>query len=336
MDKKMTEIRTLAGQRLMLGFDSPVFNDEIKYIINDIKAGGIILFKNNIEDPEQISALCRDCQAYARKCGLLPLMIAVDQEGGTVARLKKGFTQFKGNPFIQSIEDARIFARITAQELKAVGINMNLAPVLDIEPKGVSSIMKDRVFKADANIVSILGKEVINTLQKNGIMAVAKHFPGIGRTVLDSHFHLPKLDISLETLECSDLIPFKHAIKSNVSGMMLSHIFYPDLDQDWQASLSPAIANELLRNKLGYQGIIMTDDLDMKAIGHDMKTCVRQILLSQIDMALICHAGPNIEIAADEINCLLSDEPLLYEMGKVSVERILRFKKQYLKHEFKL
>lgn len=328
----MASIKALAGQRLMLGFDGPIFNDDIKHIIEDIKVGGIILFASNIENPEQTTRLCHDCQAYAKDCGLPPLIIAVDQEGGTVARLKNGFTQFDGNPFIRSIKDAQDFARITAVELKAVGINMNLAPVLDIAPDGMDSIMKDRAFKGDAKKVSMLGRKIINTLQKEGIMAVAKHFPGIGRTVLDSHFHLPKLDISLETLEQSDLIPFKDAMESNVSGIMLSHIFYPLLDQEWQASLSPAIAGDLLRKQLRYDGLVLTDDLDMKAIGHDMKTCIKQILLAQIDMALICHTGPNIDIAADEICRLLAKDSSLFTMGRESVERILRFKKKYLKY----
>jgi len=314
----------------MLGFDGTVFNDDLKHIIKNIKAGGIILFKANIESPEQVTALCHDCQAYARSCNLSPLIISVDQEGGTVARFKQGFTQFDGNPAIRSKEDAQTFAKIIARELMAVGINMNLAPVLDIAPDGVDSIMKDRAFKGDAAMVSKLGLEVIQTFQKNGMMAVAKHFPGIGRTVLDSHFHLPKLDIGLDILEASDLVPFKKAMDLNVSGMMLSHIFYPQLDKKWQASLSPAIANKLLRKQLGYDGLVMTDDLDMKAIGHDMKTCIHQILLSCIDMALICHKGPNIDIAAQEICRLLSTDSSLLEKAKESVKRIIRFKKVYL------
>ncbi len=330
MKKKKYTTRTLAGQRLMLGFNGTVLNDDLKYIIDDLKAGGIILFQRNIESPEQLKALCHDSQAYAKACGGLPLIISVDQEGGTVARLKKGFTRFEGNPAIHTKEEAQRFASITADELRTVGINMNLAPVLDIAPDGVDSIMKDRVFKGGASTVSTLGIKIIQTLQGRGIMAVAKHFPGIGRTVLDSHFHLPTLDVSLETLEQSDLVPFVDALNTDVSGMMLSHIFYPQLDQHWQASLSPVIANDLLRAKLGYDGLVMTDDLDMKAIGHDMKTCIRQILLADIDMALICHKGPNIDIAVNEILHQLEADSDLYDRGQKSVERIVNFKRKYL------
>ena len=294
MDRGIISQKLMAGQRLMLGFDGIELNEDLKYIIDDIKACGIILFTRNIESPEQVTCLCRACQDYAKSRGVPPLFISVDQEGGAVARLKEPFTVFKGNPFIESVEDARKFASITADELKQVGINMDFAPVLDIAPEGVDSIMKDRVFKGDAKKVSTLGAELIFTLQNKGIMAVAKHFPGIGRTVKDSHFHLPVLDIDLESLWQSDMVPFVDAKNQDVAGIMLSHISYPQLDYQWQASLSPFIVNDLLRNQIGYDGLVMTDDLDMKAIEDNMETCIRQILKSGIDIALICHKGPNI------------------------------------------
>jgi beta-N-acetylhexosaminidase len=330
MDKNIKTQKLMAGQRLMLGFDGIEFNDELKHIIGDINACGIILFARNIESPEQVNRLCSDCQAYAKANGLPRLFVAVDQEGGVVARLKEPFTLFRGNPFIDTIEDARNFAEITALELNQVGINMNFAPVLDIAPQGVDSIMKNRVFKGNAKKVSMLGTQIILTLQQKGILAVAKHFPGIGRTIKDSHFHLPVLDIDLESLWQSDMVPFVDAKNKGVAGIMLSHISYPRLDQNWQASLSPFIANDLLRNQMGYKGLVMTDDLDMKAIEHDMATCIHQILKSGIDMALICHKGPNIDMAHHEIMQGLIEDEGLYLMGEKSVERILRVKEKYL------
>ncbi len=330
MDKGIITQKEMAGQRLMLGFDGIELNDDLKHIIGDIKACGIILFKRNIETPDQVASLCESCRDYAKSCGIPPLFIAVDQEGGVVARLKKPFTVFKGNPYIESVREANNFASITADELKQAGINMNFAPVLDIAPVGVDSIMQDRVFKGKAKNVSTLGMEVIHTLQKNGIMAVAKHFPGIGRTIKDSHFYLPVLDIDLETLGQSDLIPFMDAKDEGVAGLMLSHVLYPRLDSQWQASLSPLIANDLLRRQMGYDGLVMTDDLDMKAIGHDIKTCILQILKSGIDMALICHKGPDIDVAYYEIIRLMNEDETLHIMGKKSIERILRVKKKYL------
>lgn len=326
-----SELKTfLAGQRLMLGFDGMEFNEDLRHLIEDIRAGGIILFKNNIDSPSQVERLIQDCQECASKCGLPPLFVAVDQEGGTVARLKRPFTQFDGNPFIKTREQAVEFAEITARELKQAGFNMNLAPVLDWMPDGVNSIMKNRVFKGDVHQVSALGMQVIDTLQEKGIMAVAKHFPGIGRTVKDSHLHLPVLDIDLDTLMQTDIIPFKEAVSHDVAGVMLSHISYSQLDDRWQASLSVNIAGDLLRSNLGYQGLVMTDDLDMKAIQMDIKTCVQRILKADIDLALICHKGPNTDIAWQEISRLLAMDEQLYQKGKVCLARILKLKNKYI------
>nr|NJM02528.1 beta-N-acetylhexosaminidase [Desulfobacula sp.] len=321
----------MAGQRLMLGFDGLDLNDDLRHLIRDLGAGGLILFKRNIETPDQVKALCESCRAYAKACGLPPLFIAVDQEGGTVARLREPFTVFKGNPYIETLEDARHFAAVTARELKSIGVNMNFAPVLDVAGDNKDSIMKDRSFKGTPERVAVLGTEVIRTFQENGILAVAKHFPGIGRTVKDSHFFLPVLDIEWPALEASDLIPFMAAKNEGVAGIMLSHILYPRLDENWPASLSPAIAKDLLRDRIGYEGLVMTDDLDMKAIEKDIETCIGRILASGIDLALICHQGPNIDKAFHEIRRLLREDEGLSDLGKKSIERILRVKRKYFR-----
>jgi beta-N-acetylhexosaminidase len=325
----MPDIKLMAGQRLMLGFNGTHFNDELRQIIREIKASGIILFSRNIESPDQVKVLCESCQEYAKSADLPPLFIGIDQEGGTVARLKPPFTQFKGNPYIQTQSEAIDFAITTAKELAKIGVNMNFAPVLDVAWND-DSIMNDRAFKGDGNKVSRLGNHVISTLQEKGVMAVAKHFPGIGRTLLDSHYHLPVVDLDLETLLTTDMIPFVDAIDNKVSGIMLSHILYPGIDNQWQASLSPIIANDILRNNMGYTGLVMTDDLDMKAINKDIQTCVSQILKANIDLALICHEGPNIGIAFKEIQMILETEESLYLAHQSSIDRILKYKKRYI------
>ena len=320
----------LAGQRLMLGFDGQTLNAELKHLIKNYRTGGIILFRPNIESADQLRRLCRDARQYALDQGLPDLFVAVDQEGGQVARLRKPFTEFPGNPHMKTLEDAREFARITASELSDMGINMNMAPVMDVAPPDVDSIMKDRAFTGNANRVSQLGTAVIHGLQRGGIMAVAKHFPGIGRTVKDSHFFLPELDAELSDLKQIDLVPFEAAKKAGVSGIMLSHILYPKIDPDWQASLSKTFAYDLLRTDMGYQGLVMTDDLDMKAINHDMDTCIQRIMAAQIDMALVCHAGPNIAEARDAVMRCLENDGEMFESGRVCVKRILAAKERFL------
>ncbi len=322
-----------AGQRLMAGFDGIELNAELEFLIDTLKVGGIILFAGNIIDPEQIKDLCVSMQAYARSVGQPPLLIAVDQEGGKVARLKEPFTRFPGNPAMKRIEDAVFFAETTAKELSGVGINMNLAPVMDVAPKDVNSVMADRAFGHDPKWVSELGCVVIEHLQAENIMAVAKHFPGIGRTVLDSHFELPDLDIDMDALRGFDLLPFKAAITHDVAGIMLSHIRYKGIDPDWPASLSKIIVDDLLRGQMGYGGVVMTDDLDMGAVQkhYDLKTAIKRILSAGIDMPLICHAGPDIENAFKEIRDIQGRSFSMKAKGMKSMERIMKLKVKYLK-----
>ena len=335
MTKNSMDINTLAGQRLMAGFDGTMLNDEIKFLINDLKIGGLILFGRNIKNPGQVAQLCRDSQEFARQCNCPPLFLAIDQEGGPVARLRKPFfKEFQGAPEINTLEKATALGQEMANLLKGLHINMNLAPVMDTVPHGFQGIMNQRVFQGNPETVKNLGMAVIHGLQNNGIMAVAKHFPGIGRTTLDSHLYLPLLETPEEELMQTDLIPFKGAIEGNVSGIMLSHILYSRLDPKWPASLSVKIAKTLLRQGMEYDGIVMTDDLDMKAIEHDMKTCVQQILKAHIDIYLICHSGPDIETAIKETRKVLSRDQAMHESGVASVKRIVAVKKQYLAPPF--
>ena len=321
----------LAGQRLMVGFDGTGLNDDLKYLIGKLLVGGIILFSGNLVEPEQIRELCLAIQAYAESCGQPPLFIAVDQEGGQVARLKKPFTEFPGNPFIKSEKDAVHFAEVTSRELKRVGINMNMAPVMDVPPKGFKSVMDKRVFGNDPGLVSTLGTAIIKSMQEHGIMAVAKHFPGIGRTTLDSHIDLPTLDTDLQELESFDFIPFEAAIKENVVGIMMSHIRYASIDPEWPAGLSPEISDRLLREKMGYQGLVITDDLDMGAISkyYEIRTSIKQIFNSGVDIALICHKGPDIQQAYDEMLNQVVHVREMKARTMVSVERIMKAKDAY-------
>ena len=322
----------LAGQRLMAGFDGTTLNADLKFLINRLKAGGIILFSRNLETPEQIKHLCEEIQNYARLCGQPPLFIAVDQEGGQVTRLKEPFTQFPGNPHMETEEDAIHFAKVTAAELARVGINMNMAPVMDVAPEEINSIMAKRAFGGNPAWVARLGVKVIEHLQHNSIIAVAKHFPGIGRTILDSHMDLPMLDDDMSAIEQIDLIPFKAGIQHGVSGVMLSHIFYTKLDPLWPASLSYKIAKSLLREEMGFDGLVLTDDLDMGAIvkHYDIQTAIQRILAAEIDLVLICHKGPNIEIAYKELLQGIKGSGDMAVKGIESVKRIMKLKNRYL------
>jgi len=324
--------RQLAGQRLLVGFDGTRFNDDLARLIGEIGVGGIVIFSRNVESPEQIRRLTDACQSHARGCGQPPLIIAVDQEGGTVARLRAPFTEFAGNAKMAGEADAARFAKITAAELLSVGINMNLAPVLDLAPTEIDSIMAERSFGKDPETVARLGCTVIRRLQAAGVMAVAKHFPGIGRTTLDSHIDMPVLDAPAALLEATDLVPFKAAADCGVAGVMFSHARYPALDPDWPASLSSAIADGLLRRRLGYTGVTMTDDLDMGAIGRhiDLSEAVSRIVAAGIDLLLICHRSPKIEAALGQMLGAIQGTRKLRRVFEESVGRVLALKTRYI------
>ena len=332
--RNIKEIETAAGQRIMAGFEGTELNGDLRFLIDTIRIGGLILFSRNITGRDQLENLCKGASEYALMRGLPELLIAIDQEGGTVARLKApDFTEFPGAPFIETEADAAMFARVTARELREMGINMNMAPVMDVAPENVDSIMSRRIFSRDPRTVSKIGTIIINGLQRRGIMPVAKHFPGIGRTTLDSHFHLPDLETDLEDLEAFDLLPFKAAIENDVAGIMLSHVRYISIDPEWPASLSPEIAVNLLRNKMRYNGVVFTDDLEMKAISnhYEIPAIAGQVLEAQVDIALACKSGSVIEKTFESMCRLMKDSRQLAEKAEFSIPRIANLKSRLSK-----
>jgi beta-N-acetylhexosaminidase len=325
MKPRTFSIDEQAGQRLMIGFDGLELSDQLKYYIEKVKVGGLILFSRNIAAPDQVRELCAAAQLCAAACGQPPLLIGIDQEGGAVSRLKPPFSQFSGNPSMTSIADAETFARITADELRQIGVTMNMAPVVDVADPNGPGIMRDRVFGADPQWVAAMGRSVIAHLQSNGILAVAKHFPGIGRTVLDSHLDLPDLRIDEETMIRSDLIPFQAAIEAQVAGIMLSHIRYTDIDPRWPASLSPILARDLLRRRLGFQGLVLSDDIDMGALSkhYPVPVIIGQCMAAEVDLILICHPTPKIDEAFDIIVDRLTRDEETARAGRESLARLL-------------
>ena len=321
-----------AGQRLMVGFHGTRFDAALERLIVDLGVGGLILFKRNVESPAQLEALCRAAQDCARAAGQPPLIISIDQEGGMVARLGPPFTVFPGNPSIRTPEQADGFAEVSARELLSAGINMNLAPVVDVAPAGFDSIMRGRMFAPDPEQVGRLGAAVIAGLQSRGVMAAAKHFPGIGRTTLDSHLELPVFDQDPASLETFDLVPFRSAIAAGVAAVMLSHILYPSLDPEWPASLSRPVVAGLLRGRMGYDGVVVTDDLEMGAITahYGFAESVRQVQRAEVDLALICHTAALVEEARYRMARRIAASEKVHRRHALSLERILRLKREYL------
>ena len=334
----LSELGGEIGRLFMAGMPGTVLDSDTEILIRQHCLGGVILFSRNIEDPIQLYNLCTDLQKAAAKsaCGE-PLYIAIDQEGGRVARLKEPFTIFPGNSSIgenpESETRAEEFARITAQEMRLVGLNMNLAPVVDVRRGIPENHLVGRTFSDDPEKVSSLGSKVVKVLQSNGILSVAKHFPGLGRTSIDPHHHLPTINVDESEMEGINLPPFKAAIAEGVSGIMTSHAMYPMLDAKYPSTLSKKIISGLLRKQLGFKKLIITDDLEMGAIKEKWGV-PEGILLSfkaGADILLVCQDQNMVLEGMIKIrNSVLSGEIQVKRVHQ-SLERISKAKTLFLK-----
>ncbi|MBW1805367.1 MAG: beta-N-acetylhexosaminidase [Deltaproteobacteria bacterium] len=332
----LSELNLRVGQLFMVGIPGTSLDEDTEALIRDYNLCGVILFARNIEDPLQLARLCRDLQDAAIKYHGLPLFLAVDQEGGRVARLREPFTSFPGNEAIgmddNPIEKAVEFGMITAREMKMVGLNMDLAPVVDVRRGEPEKHLKGRTFSDNCESVALLGRCVIRALQENGVMAVAKHFPGLGRARIDPHYNLPRIEVDTEEMEKVNIPPFKAAIEEGVSGIMTSHALYPALDSEQPATLSFAILTTLLREKMGFDGLIMTDDLEMGAIAEGWGVAEGALASFEAgaDILLICEDQKNVLGGLTLMrNKLLKDE-IPKKRLVISNERIIKVRTRLL------
>ena len=252
----------------MVGFNGYSVPADFKKFVQDFNLGGTLYFKRNVQSPGQLAELSNEIQFMCRKGDNPPLFIAIDHEGGRINRLVKPFTKFPGNENLGDLGSPKVafeFGMILGKELKAVGINVNFAPVVDVYTNKENAVIRSRAFSADPEVCARMGSAVCRGIQKMGVMAVAKHFPGHGDVKEDSHFHLPKTTKSLEQLEEIELIPFRRCIRSRVDGIMTAHILNTTLDPDYPATLSEKTIS-ILRNDLRFSRIVFADDLEMKAI----------------------------------------------------------------------
>jgi beta-N-acetylhexosaminidase len=329
-------LEELVGQIFIVGFEGTRFNSDLSYFLKKLHVGGVIYFKRNVEDPFQLAELSRTLQEKALETSSIPLFVSIDQEGGPVARLMPPFRQFDSQQTMAASDDPqdmiRWFARTQAEELKLVGINMNLTPVMDVNRRGANGLMSSRAYGSDPEVVARLGSLCIKEFQQAGIMACAKHFPGIGDTDLDSHEDLPIQPKDKEELADVDLVPFRAAIQANTASIMAAHVKYPTYDSRHPASLSVPIIQGLLRQSLGYTGLIMTDDLEMGAISRHYEIEEAVILAFQggNDCLLFCHTPEKIEKGYGQLLKAIKKGIISEEHFKKSLLRIFSLKQQYL------
>lgn len=253
------------GQLVFTGLSGLTLTEEEKKFIETEDIGGVILFSKNFESPGQLAELVNSIQVLRKE---YPLFIATDHEGGRVVRFKTHFTQFPPMLDIASLDSPKLVfevATIMSEELLACGVNLNLAPVCDIWNNEQNKVIWNRAFGSDHETVSKFISSMIRGFQTNGILSCAKHFPGHGNTIKDSHYDLPIVKKSLEKIREEEFQPFIKAIKARVDFVMMAHIIVEEIDSQLPCSLSPK-AHEILRNELKFKGLILSDDMQMKAI----------------------------------------------------------------------
>ncbi|MGM0437372.1 MAG: beta-N-acetylhexosaminidase [Bacillota bacterium] len=328
-------IEEKVGQLFQVGFTDIKVNEEIKDMIKNYHIGGVIYFSRNIKNPEQVVNLSKNLQSLSINSGRnIPLFISIDQEGGTVTRLK-GTTHFPGNMTLGATRNKKLVkkaAKATGNELKNLGINMNLAPVLDINNNSNNPVIGVRSFGGDEKLVAKLGSEYIKSLQGESVIACAKHFPGHGDTDTDSHLNLPVINHSRDRLNNIELIPFKEAIKIGVDSIMTAHIYFPTIEKEIgvPATLSRKVLTGLLREELGYDGLIITDCMEMNAISDSYGTvegAVRSIVAGS-DIVLISHSYEKQKKAIKATIAAVKANRISEKRINESLNRILKLKKK--------
>lgn len=318
---------------MVSGFEGKVLDSQTKDFIEKHKLGGLILFERNFSEPGQLLQLTRDLQAFARERLPAPLFISVDQEGGRVSRLGTPFTAFPHPSFLdrsRSEQLAKRFGKALADELHAAGVNMVYAPVLDVDSNPDNPIIGKRAFSGNPEWAGRLACAFARGVRESKVIPVGKHFPGHGDTDRDSHLELPGVHRPVQSLEETELPPFAQAVNEGLEAVMPAHVVYSAWDENNPATFSRFILEEMLRRRLGFEGVIISDDLDMKAIDGNYPEDLVPIkgLLAGIDLFLVCHDLEKIGRIQNRLLRGLEETEISAERVDGSVNRVLSLKKK--------
>lgn len=329
------------GRLMIAGFKGTKVSEEIKSLIHDYHIGGIILFGRNIGTPEEIARLTSGLQAEAKKAGYsVPLLICIDQENGVVRRLGEGTTIIPGAMLLgatQDSENARKAGALTGKELKALGINWNLAPVVDVNNNPKNPVIGVRSFGENPNQVAEMAEQAMVGMQSAGVMTTLKHFPGHGDTNVDSHLDLPVIAHDLKRLHEVELVPFKRCIQAGADAVMSAHVYFPALESEVNtpATLSRPIITGLLREELGFQGVITTDCMEMDAIAKGIGTvqgCVKAVQAG-VDFVMVSHLFNLQKQAILALKEAVENGGISEQQVDESVERIEKLIRRYTSWE---
>jgi beta-N-acetylhexosaminidase len=329
----MKPLRERIGQLLLVGLQGETLAPDERLLFEEYGFGGFVLFKRNCRAAGQIVSLCRDLWDLTDE---LPPFIAIDQEGGRVHRLPAPFTHFPPAARVGAKNDpnlARRTGRAAAAELALAGINLNFAPVLDVDSDSGNSVINDRALAADPQAVTKLGWAWTEGLREGGIIPCAKHFPGHGAADKDSHFDLPTVAKSMDEMRAHELPPFVHACRHHIEALMTAHVLYPCLDPQWPATLSEKIVTELLRRQLGYGGVIFSDDMEMKAISdrYGAEEAAYLSVRAGVDALLFCHDLSRAVRVCEFLRAQCERDAALRARLDESCVRIARLKQRRLK-----
>ncbi|SEC11580.1 beta-N-acetylhexosaminidase [Paenibacillus sp. GP183] len=304
-DIQTMTLREKIGQMLLCGFYGTEATHELEELIEEHQIGGVIYFARNVVHPLQVARLSNQLQQIAERSNHVPLWISIDQEGGMVARITEGVALMPGQMALAAGGSAALdavyeAAFISGKELRALGININFAPVLDVNNNSDNPVIGVRSFGESPELVAEFGYQSVKGFQAANVVATAKHFPGHGDTNVDSHLDLPTVAHSLERIRSVELVPFVKAIESGVDAIMSSHIYFPALEPDkLPVTLSKTVLTGLLREELGFEGVIMTDCMEMNAISEHFGTVAAAVMAVEAgaDLILISHSR-DLQVAA--------------------------------------
>ena len=315
------------GQLMMIGIHGKSLNDDAKFMLNEYRVGGIILFDRNMESKDQVKTLITDINKAGKSAGLTPLFLGIDQEGGAVARMDDKLIKVPPAEEVgkEPVEQAAALAREVGTELKELGFNINFAPVADL------GLTYGRSYSTNPDEVVRYASAVGKSYDEAGLWYSYKHFPGIGKTDVDLHADTSIVPVSKETLLSEDTKVFVDLIKQskpNTYTIMVSHAMYPQIDPDHPSSLSKAIITDWLRKDMGYNGVVVTDDMDMGALAkhYTFGDMAVQSILAGSDILLVCHEYEHMQEAYNGLMKAVKDGRISKERLDESVKRILLMK----------
>lgn len=321
------------GQMMIAGISGTKMDTQTKNLITNYKVGGMIFYQDNLVNPEQTVQLLNEIKTE-NVHNRLPLFLSVDQEGGRVTRLPGGLFNFPTNKEIGVINNSQFSYKvgtILGKELNGFGFNLDFAPVLDVNSNPKNPIIGDRSFGNNPDVVSKLGIQTIKGIQSQNIIATIKHFPGHGDTSVDSHLELPIVYKNLTELKQLELIPFERAIDNGADTVMVAHILLPKLDAHYPASMSKVIITDILRKQLDFGGVVITDDMTMKAITDHYKMGAAAVdsINAGSDIILVAHDYNKIIEAITSIKVAVQKGEISEQRINDSVRRIIMLKKKY-------